>query len=118
MSFPHDVASTKLAYLTTKGRRTGRPHTVEIWFAVSDNSIYLSHEGNYTDWMKNIQHDGTVNLKISTAQFSGRARIVSEGESFQRGKHALYLKYYGEADGGVIDDWFSESSVVEIAVDK
>jgi len=118
LSFPQDVASAKLAYLTTRGRRTGKPHTVEIWFAISYHTIYLSHEGDYTDWMKNIQKDETVNLKINTVQFSGRARIVSDGESFQRGKHALYLKYHGEADSEVIDDWFSESTIVEIVVDK
>ena len=113
-----DVADAKLVHLTTRGRRTGKPRTVEVWFANSDNVVYLSHEGDYTDWMKNIQKDGTVNLEINGIRFEGEARIVSEGESFQKGKHALYLKYYGEADSDVIDDWFSESAIVEISLDK
>lgn len=113
-----DVTDAKFAYLTTRGRRTGKPHTVEVWFANSDNTFYLSHEGDYTDWMKNILKEEKVNLKISGIGFEGRARIVSEGESFQRGKHALYLKYYGQADSDVIDDWFSESTIVEIMVDR
>jgi len=113
-----DVENTKLGYLTTRGRRTGKSHTVEIWFARSDNLVYLSHEGAYPDWMKNIQKDGTVNLKIDGVKFDGKARIVSEGDSFERGKHALYLKYYGEADSAVVDDWFSKSTIVEMDVDK
>jgi deazaflavin-dependent oxidoreductase (nitroreductase family) len=113
-----DVADAKLVHLTTKGRKTGKPHTVEVWFANSGNIVYMSHEGDYTDWMKNIQEDGTVNLETNGIRFEGKARIVSEGESFQRGKHALYLKYYGKADSDVIDDWFSESTIVEISLDK
>lgn len=113
-----DVTKAKLAHLTTRGRRTGKPHTVEIWFAASGDVVYLSHEGDYTDWMKNIQKDEKVSLEINGARFEGKARIVSEGESFLIGKHALYLKYYGKADSVVVDDWFSESTIVEIMVDR
>ena len=37
-------------------------------------------------------------------------------EVFEIGKHALYRKYYGEASKSVIDDWFSESNVIEISL--
>jgi hypothetical protein len=28
----------------------------------------------------------------------------------------LYLKYYGKADEDTIDDWFSESTIIEISM--
>lgn len=108
------VAVEKYIYLTTIGRKTGNPHTVELWFAVVDDRIYLSHEGTYTDWMRNILRDSCVEFKIDGFQFKGQARIVQDEEVFNIGKNGLYLKYYGRASEDVIDDWFSESSVFEI----
>ena len=109
------VADEKYIYLTTRGRRTGNPHTVELWFAVVEGRVYLSHEGKYTDWIRNILKDDHVEFRVRGNQFKGRARIVKRGEAFEVGKRALYLKYYGKASKDIIDDWFSESSVIEIS---
>jgi len=109
------VAQEKYIYLTTKGRKTGKPHTVELWFATAENKIYLSHEGTHTDWMKNILKDNRVKFKIGKIQFKGNARIAKTGQPFESGKHALYLKYYGKADENTINDWFSESTIIEIS---
>jgi hypothetical protein len=110
------VPDEKYIYLTTRGRKTGNPHTVELWFATVGKKIYLSHEGTYTDYMKNILEDGRVEFKIGKIQFKGKARIAKSGEAFELGKHALYLKYYGKADEDKIDDWFSESTIIEISM--
>jgi len=112
----NQVAKEKYIYLTTRGRRTGNPHTVELWFAGTGKKVYLSHEGAYTDWMKNILKDSRVEFKIGKVQFKGNARIVEGGEIFELGKQALYLKYYGKADKDMIDDWFSESTIIEISM--
>lgn len=109
------VADEKHIYLTTRGRKTGNPHTVELLFAIAGKKIYLSHEGAHTDWMKNILEDGQVEFKIGKIQFKGNARIAKGGEAFELGKHALYLKYYGKADEDTINDWFSESTIIEIS---
>jgi len=110
------VADEKHIHLTTRGRKTGNPHTVELWFAMAGKKIYLSHEGAYTDWMKNILADDRVGFKIGKIRFEGSARIVEGREIFELGKHALYLKYYGKADDDTIDDWFSESAIIEISI--
>jgi hypothetical protein len=110
------LADEKYIHLTTRGRKTGNPHTVELWFAMAGKKIYLSHEGAYTDWMKNILEDGRVDFKIGEVHLKGKARIAEGGEVFELGKHALYLKYYGKADEDTIDDWFSESTIVEISM--
>jgi len=115
-SLDAEVANEKYIYLTTRGRKTGKPHTIELWFAVVEGRVYLSHEGKSTDWMKNILKDNRVAFRIRGNQFKGRARIVKSGRIFEIGKRALYLKYYGEASDDVIDDWFSESTVIEISM--
>lgn len=108
------VKKNQYIYLTTKGRKTGKPHTVQIWFAYADGKIYLSHEGAYTDWMKNLDKHEMVNAKIGAANIDAKAKILGEGNSREKGKKALYEKYYKPASKEVIDDWFSLSTVIEL----
>jgi len=66
--------------------------------------------------MKNILNDSRVEFKIGKIPFKGNARIAESGEVFELGKHALYVKYYGKADKDTVDDWFSESTIIEISM--
>ena len=106
----------KYIYLTTKGRQSGRPHTVELWYACVNETIYLSHEGTNTDWMKNILKENRVTFRIGYKQCTGKAHLVNDEKACEVGKHALYLKYYGKASEDTINDWFSESTIIEIAI--
>ncbi len=110
-----DLSERKLVFLTTKGRRTGKPHCVELWFAVADGKVFLSHEGRHTDWMKNISRENAVIFRIGDVAFSGIARIVGEKQAFDYGKRVIYEKYYGAGSDDIVDDWFSESTIVEIS---
>jgi deazaflavin-dependent oxidoreductase (nitroreductase family) len=109
------VKKEQFIYLTTIGRKTGRSHTRELWFAVADGRIFLSHEGSHTDWMKNISKNPKVSLKIGKENFEAQGRITSEKDDARSiGQKALYEKYYGPASKEVIDDWFELSTVVEL----
>jgi len=109
------VASQKFIHLTTKGRKTGRPHTVELWFAVGDAKVYLSHEGKETDWMKNLKQNGQVSFEIDGKNFAGKGRYIEESShAAWKCKVALYEKYYGKASREVIEDWFSLSKLVAV----
>ena len=104
----------KLAYLTTIGRKSGRPHTVELWFALADGKIYLSHEGAATDWMKNITSNSRVSIKVGSVRLEADAAILDEGIAVKAGQRSLYEKYYGQATEAIIEDWFELSKVVEL----
>jgi len=110
-----NVKNEKFAYLTTKGRKSGKDHEVELWFALYDGKIYLSHEGKHTDWIKNLLKNGIVKLKIGSENLQGQARLAPLG-SLEReaGMRALYGKYYGPATKETLNDWFELSSVIEI----
>jgi len=108
------IKNEKFVHLTTIGRKSGKAHTVELWFALEDGMVYLSHEGSLTDWMRNIEERGRVEARIGKLKFEADARIVGSGEPREKGKHALYEKYYGPATKAVIDDWFSLSKVVQM----
>ncbi|MGD0175423.1 MAG: nitroreductase/quinone reductase family protein [Candidatus Bathyarchaeia archaeon] len=109
------VRSQKFIHLTTKGRKTGRPHTVELWFALGEGKVYLSHEGSETDWMNNLKQNGQVSFDIGGKNFTGKAHYIKEAtDEAWRCKVALYEKYYGKAAKDVIEDWFSLSKLIAI----
>jgi deazaflavin-dependent oxidoreductase (nitroreductase family) len=109
------LRNEKLAYLTTIGRKSGKPHTVELWFAYASGRIFLSHEGDYTGWIKNIIQTNRVRIRIGTIDLQAEATILDEGNSQDLGKRALYEKYYGPAPKTTIDDWFELSRIIELS---
>ena len=110
------VKDQKFIHIATLGRKSNKPHKVELWFAVSNGKIYLSHEGERTDWMKNLAKNPKVSVEIDSLKFNVSAKILREGRSRDAGAKALYEKYYHTARKEVIDDWFSLSTVVELTV--
>ena len=52
-------------YITTTGRVTGRPHPVEIWFALDGATLYLlSGGGRRSDWVRNLERHSEVSVRI------------------------------------------------------
>ena len=50
-------------YLTTTGRRSGRPHRIEIWYARSGETLYLlAGGGRPSDWVRNRLADPAVSV--------------------------------------------------------
>ena len=43
------LATTEFCYLTTRGRRTGQPHRIEIWFVAHDEGAYLLSDSDRVD---------------------------------------------------------------------
>lgn len=64
--------------LTTTGRRSGRPHTVEIWFALHDDSLFIIGDPSRPDWYRNVVADGAVELRLGDLHLAGRAAPVTD----------------------------------------
>jgi deazaflavin-dependent oxidoreductase (nitroreductase family) len=67
-------------YLTTIGRRTGRQHTIEIWFVAHAGCWYvMSGEPESSDWVKNLRASPVVSWRVGSRDaplIQGTARIV------------------------------------------
>jgi hypothetical protein len=60
--------SEPFCYITTTGRRTGRPHTIEIWFGLLQGTVYvLSGGGDRSDWVRNIKARRSVGCRSENA---------------------------------------------------
>jgi deazaflavin-dependent oxidoreductase (nitroreductase family) len=67
-------ADQEFCYLTTTGRRTGRPHEIEIWFVLLDGTVYLmAGGGDRADWVRNLRADPEVRLRMGA--FDGPAAL-------------------------------------------
>jgi deazaflavin-dependent oxidoreductase (nitroreductase family) len=67
----------KYLYLTTTGRRSGRPRQIEIWFTRHRGRHYLVAEhGLAAQWVQNLLARPAVRARVGARRFSGRARVV------------------------------------------
>lgn len=100
------LAESDFAYLTTTGRKTGRRHRIEIWFALRDGHVYLlSGGGDAADWVKNIRRDGRVRIQIGTRGVAARGRIISGTREDQLARELLDAKYMAWRPGKRLSSW-------------
>ena len=108
------LAQEAFCYLTTTGRVSGRAHTIEIWFALNNTTLYMLSGGrDRSDWVKNVRKTPQVSVKIGTETFSGLARDVRDGEEDALARKIVYDKYSPSDDD--LDNWAATS--LPIAVD-
>src|SRR5436189_6232314 len=71
------LEETPYLNLTTRGRKTGLKHDVELWFAFEDYKLYfLAHESS--QWWKNIAKTPRVEVEVSEIHYEGKGRIVQD----------------------------------------
>ena len=63
-------------YLTTTGRVTGQPREIEIWFTKHGGHLYLVAERESANWVRNIQSQPQVKVRLGGAELNAVARIV------------------------------------------
>ncbi|MBV9664057.1 MAG: nitroreductase family deazaflavin-dependent oxidoreductase [Actinobacteria bacterium] len=72
------VAEEMFCYLTTTGRRTGTPHTIEIWFGRErEQTIYLmAGARDRSDWVRNLMAEPRVSVRIGDDEIHATARVL------------------------------------------
>jgi deazaflavin-dependent oxidoreductase (nitroreductase family) len=99
------LAAEDYCYVTTTGRVTGNPHTIEIWFALQGNAIYILAGGRHTsDWVKNAKKQPNVAVRIADRTFDGVPRIVEPDQPEDALARRLPLKKYAGKDSD-LDEW-------------
>ena len=71
------LADAQVLYLTTTGRRSGLPRTIEIWFTYHAGRLYLNAERCFAaQWVQNIVQEPCVKVRLKDYAFDGRARVL------------------------------------------
>jgi ribosomal protein L11 methyltransferase len=76
------VAEEEFAYVTTTGRKSGRTHTVELWYLLDGRTAWFLHTGGPSDWIANALA-GPVAVRIGDRVWAGTARLAEPGSELR-----------------------------------
>ena len=114
MTDERPLADLDFCYLTTTGRHTGSPHRIEIWFALSEEKVYLLSGGrDRSDWVRNLMISPEVVLEIGDLRRNTKARVVTDPAEDALARRLVTEKYQPR-DGGDLSGWGRASLPVAI----
>ncbi len=101
-------------YLTTTGRTSGLPRSIEIWFVEHAGRYYIvSERREQSGWVKNLRKEPRVRFSVGTreapeaavASTEGRGRVVADEDDLDlvRAVRALMDTKYKWSDGLVVE---------------
>jgi deazaflavin-dependent oxidoreductase (nitroreductase family) len=100
-----DLGPEQYLYLSTRGRRSGRPREIEIWFTQHEGCFYVIAEYDTSHWVQNVRTHSEVEIRVAGQKFAGRARVLSaeaDGDLL-RTVRELSRKKYGWGEGTVVE---------------
>lgn len=101
-------------YLTTTGRTSGLPRTIEIWFVERAGNYYMVSQGRErSNWVRNLAAQPRATFSIgtgdrrelgrATTEARGRAVSAIDEPELQEAVCALMDAKYGWSDGLVVE---------------
>jgi deazaflavin-dependent oxidoreductase (nitroreductase family) len=106
MALDPALANADYCYVTTTGRITGKPHTIEIWFALEGETLYILAGGRErSDWVRNARKTPDVSVRIGETAFAARARIIEPDTDDDALARRLLLEKYGPRYSGDLSNW-------------
>jgi general stress protein 26 len=88
------VKDQSTARITTRGRRTGKPHSRPIWFVVDGLTIYLGTLNAQRDWVRNAQKNPDVLLDFGSLRVRGQLATVTDPALEARIRELIAGKYW------------------------
>ena len=112
------AADDDFCYLTTRGRVSGHPHEIEIWFGLRERTVYLlSGNRENSDWFKNLQAQPAVHVRIAKYTFQASARIVQDAAEDKAARELLDGKYEEWKPGQPFSEWAQTALPVALDVE-
>jgi deazaflavin-dependent oxidoreductase (nitroreductase family) len=104
-------------YLTTTGRRSGKGHEIEMWYARDGDTLYLlAGAGRSSDWVRNIESDHRVGVRLGDDRHDAVGRILdaaSDSEEAERARTLVFDKYQPRYEGDLLE-WRERSLPVAL----
>jgi len=92
-------------YLTTRGRKSGLPREIEIWFTEHDGRYYVIAEHATSQWLRNLKAFPDVQVRIADQCSPARARLLTSDSDpdLLRTVQQASRKKYGWGEGVVVE---------------
>lgn len=112
-------AAADYCYVTTLGRRSGRPHTVEIWFAASGSTLYVLSGGRErADWVRNLRALPEAEVRLAGRLYRARARELDIGSEEDARARRLLLEKYQAPGASDLEEWGRTALAVAFDLDS
>ena len=109
------MRAEQFCYVTTTGRRSGRPHEIEIWFVVHEDALFLmAGGGESADWVKNMRAHPAVTVRLGGTTFEGVATVGPTDVDEITVRRAMAQTYQGWEPGRELSGWATSALVVRI----
>jgi deazaflavin-dependent oxidoreductase (nitroreductase family) len=102
-------------YLTTTGRMSGKPHEIEIWFAIEGSTLYLLSGNHKSDWVRNLRVQPAVTVHIAKHTFVGLARIMHDEKEDLLARYRIAEKYQEWNEDKSLSEW--ARTALPVAID-
>lgn len=78
-------ARNKTITLTTRGRKSGQPRAVTIWFVIAGpREIVVQHATSpVAQWYRNLEHDPEVTVDFGDGPLRGRAEPIRDAAAIR-----------------------------------
>ena len=97
------MSERKYLYLTTRGRKTGQPREIEIWFVAHGGCYYIvSEKREAAHWVRNIRAQAAISFHFGGETHQGSASIPKDPALIAAVQAKMDAKY-GWSDGLVVE---------------
>ena len=114
------AADDDFCYLSTTGRVSGDPHEIEIWFALDPITgttlVLLAGGGDASDWVRNLQADAAVTVRVREVTYVAHARVVTDATEDERARTVVFDKYQPRNAGELVS-WRARALPVALDVE-
>jgi len=112
------LARGGLVDITTHGRRSGRPHRIEIAFFNLDGRIYISGLPGPRDWYANLLADPSMTLHVkgrAVADLPARAVLITDEPTRRPILEAITRAWRRQAE---LERFVADSPLIEVILDE
>ncbi len=79
--------------LTVRGRKTGQPRSVTIWYVLADGRLFLTGSAETPQWCRNLRANPDVTAVVRGTELRGRARIADDPAEADAIRERFVRKY-------------------------
>ena len=107
------LAGTRTVDLTTIGRRSGEPRTVEIWWFHVDGRFIITGTPGRRDWLANVRADPGVVVSDRVGSYRGTATEIDDVEFRRRVFQDPQIGWY--ATQAELDQLVGSAPMIEVS---
>ena len=88
------VSSRSTCRLTHRGRKSGNPYEVTIWFLVDGETVYLATANASRQWVRNVQANPSISWGVGGETFTGTSERVRDATEERHVMDLVAAKYW------------------------